>query len=57
VWDKKALLDRLAQVERILATAPATGRSAADMKRFQEYRPTVEAFINVGGTGGAAALP
>jgi spore coat protein CotH len=57
VWDAKALHDRLAQVERILATAPTTGRAAADVKRFVGYRPVIEAFINAGGTSGAAALP
>jgi len=58
VWDKKVLLDRLAQVEKILATAPTTGRSAADVKRFFAYRPTIEAFINAGVNADArAALP
>ena len=58
VWDKKVLLDRLAQVEKILATAPTTGRSAADVKRFTAYRPTIEAFINAGvNTDARAALP
>ena len=57
VWDKKVLLDRLAQVDRILATAPATGRTAVDVKRFADYRPVIEAFINAGGTNGSAALP
>ena len=57
VWDKKVLHDRLAQVERILATAPTTERSAADVKRFAGYRPVIEAFINAGGTHGAASLP
>ena len=58
VWDKQVLLDRLAQVEKILATAPTTGRSAADVKRFFAYRPTIEAFINAGVNADArAALP
>ena len=57
VWDKKVLLERLAQVGRILATAPATGRTAVDVKRFADYRPVIEAFINAGGTNGSAALP
>ena len=57
VWDKKVLLDRLSQVDRILSTAPETGRAAADVKRFVGYRPTIEAFINAGGTAGAAGLP
>jgi spore coat protein H len=58
VWDQRVLLDRLTQVERILAAAPATGRTAADVKRFASYRPTIEAFITAGGTtGGGAALP
>ena len=58
VWDKKVLLDRLAQVERILDTAPTTGRSAADVKRFLGYRPTIEAFIDAGVNSDArAALP
>ena len=42
---------------RILATAPATGRTAVDVKRFADYRPVIEAFINAGGTNGSAALP
>ena len=57
VWDKKVLLDRLAQVDRILSTAPATDRSAVDVKRFAGYRPVIEAFINAGGTVGSAQLP
>ena len=57
VWDKKVLLDRLAQVDRILSTAPTTGRTAVDVKRFSDYRGTVEAFINAGGTIGSAQLP
>ena len=58
VWDKRALLQRLSQVERILATAPATGRTAADVTRFTSYRPVIEAFINAGGTtNGVAGLP
>ena len=57
VWDKKVLLDRLAQVDRILSTAPATGRTAVDVKRFADYRGVIEAFINAGGTIGSAQLP
>ena len=57
VWDKKVLHDRLAQVERILATAPRTERSAADVKRFISYRPVIEAFINANGTNGGDGLP
>ena len=57
IWDKKVLLDRLAQVNRILSTAPGTGRTAVDVKRFVDYRPVVEAFINAGGTNGSATLP
>ena len=58
VWDKRALVARLAQVDRILATAPATTRAAADVKRFADYRPVIEAFINAAGTtNGAAGLP
>ena len=50
VWDKTALHERLAQVGRILTTAPATPRAAADVKRFVDYRPVIEAFIDNGGT-------
>ena len=57
VWDKKVLHDRLAQVERILATAPKTERSVADVKRFTSYRPVIEAFINANGTNGGDSLP
>ena len=57
VWDRKVLLDRLAQVNRILATAPTTGRTAVDVKRFADYRPVIEAFINAGGTTNSAGLP
>ncbi|HEX5107688.1 MAG TPA: hypothetical protein VFV95_04545 [Vicinamibacterales bacterium] len=58
VWDKKALHDRLAEVARILASAPATGRAAADVKKFTDYRPVIEAFIDAGGTtNGTAGLP
>jgi len=58
VWDKQVLLDRLAQVGKILAMAPATGRSALDVKKFAAYRPTIEAFINAGVNADArAALP
>ena len=58
VWDKKVLLDRLEQVGRILAAAPKTGRTMADVERFRNYRPVIEAFINAGGTtNGVAGLP
>jgi len=58
VWNKKALLDRLAEVARILASAPRTTRAAADVTQFTDYRPVIEAFINAGGTtGGVAGLP
>ncbi len=58
VWDKGVLLRRLEQVERILATAPNTPRTAADVQRFTSYRPVIEAFINAGGTtNGVAGLP
>ena len=57
VWDKRALLERLAQVDRILQSAPPTARAAADVARFSSYRPVIEAFINAGGTSGAAELP
>ena len=50
--------DRLAEVARILASAPATGRAAADVKKFTDYRPVIEAFIDAGGTtNGTAGLP
>jgi spore coat protein CotH len=58
VWDKKALHERLADVARVLATAPKTPRAAADVQKFTEYRPVIEAFINAGGTtNGVAGLP
>ena len=58
IWDKKALLDRLAQVDRILATAPKTTRAAADVQKYVSYRPVIETFIKAGGTtNGAAGLP
>jgi hypothetical protein len=58
VWDKKALLDRLAEVGRVLSSAPGTPRTAADVKKFADYRPVIEAFINAGGTtNGVAGLP
>ena len=38
-------------------TAPTTGRAAADVKRFNDYRSVIEAFINAGGINGAAGLP
>jgi len=58
VWDKQALHARLAAVARILASAPQTTRAAADVKKFTDYRPVVEAFINNGGTTNpVAGLP
>jgi spore coat protein CotH len=58
VWDKQALLARLAEVGRILASAPTTGRAATDVKKFADYRPVIEAFINNGGTtNGVDRLP
>jgi hypothetical protein len=58
VWDKKVLLDRLAQVDRVLATAPKTARTQADVKKFLDYRRVIEAFINNSGTtNGVAGLP
>jgi len=58
VWDKKALLDRLGEVGRILASAPTTARAAADVKKFADYRPVIEAFVNNGGTtNGVDRLP
>ena len=57
IWDKQVLHSRLADVARVLSTAPQTTRAGADVKRFTDYRPTIEAFINAGGTSGAASLP
>ena len=58
VWNKKVLLDRLAQVERVLASAPRSARAQADVKKFHDYRPVIEAFINAAGTtNGVAGLP
>jgi spore coat protein H len=58
VWDKSFLLDRLGQVDRILKTAPQTAKTAEDVKKFIDYRPVIEAFINNGGTAnGTAGLP
>jgi hypothetical protein len=44
-------------VDRVLASAPKTGRTAADVQKFVDYRRIIEAFINAGGTSGAAGLP
>lgn len=58
VWDKKVLHARLAEVARILASAPMTTRAAADVQRFVDYRRVIEAFIDGGGTTiDAASLP
>ena len=57
IWHKQVLLDRLAEVGRILATAQATARSAADTKKVAGYRHVIQAFINAGGTLGSAGLP
>lgn len=50
VWDKPFLLERVAQVGRILAAADKTPRLQADIDRFNTHRPAVERFINGGGT-------
>jgi hypothetical protein len=58
VWHRQALLARVAQVAKILATAERTGRTADDLRRFETNRPVVEAFINAGGTtNGTSGLP
>jgi spore coat protein CotH len=58
VWDKAALLARVAQVERLLAMATPGPKVTADVAKFQRLRPLIEAFINNGGTtGGTANLP
>jgi spore coat protein CotH len=58
VWNRQALLARVAQVAKILATAQRTGRTATDLTRFERHRPVVEAFINAGGTtNGTSRLP
>ena len=50
--------DVAVQVDRILATAPKTPRAQADVKKFHDYRPVIEAFINAAGTtDGVAGLP
>jgi hypothetical protein len=52
------LHDRLAEVGRILASAPTTTRTAADVKKFTDYRRVIEAFIDSGGTtNSVAGLP
>lgn len=50
VWDETALLERVAQVGRLLATAERTGQTASDIARFEANRATVEAFIRSHGT-------
>jgi spore coat protein H len=56
VWDEAALLERVAQVGRILATAERKGRTAGDISRFESNRKIVEDFIRSRGTtqGGRA---
>lgn len=56
VWDKQALLARVAQVGTIFNTAnKADAKIAADIARFDKYRPTVETFINYVGLSGGYA--
>ena len=58
VWDKDALLARVAEVERLLGSATPSARVTSDIAKFQRLRPVIEAFINNGGTtGGTANLP
>lgn len=52
IWDQKYLLDRVARVAAIFATAERTGRTATDLRRFESYRRDVEKFIKAGGTNG-----
>jgi spore coat protein CotH len=50
VWDEAALLERVAQVGRLLATAERKGQTAIDISRFESYRRVVEGFIRSHGT-------
>jgi hypothetical protein len=57
VWDQPALLERVAQVGRILAAAEKTPRLEADIARFNTHRPAIEKFITTGGTTSALPKP
>jgi hypothetical protein len=48
VWDQKVLLDRVADVARILGTVESSGRTGSDVARFASYRSFVESYIKSG---------
>jgi len=48
VWDQKVLLDRVAEVARILGTVDPSGRTGSDVARFTNYRGSVESYIKSG---------
>lgn len=50
IWDEAVLLERVAQVGRLLATAERKGTTAADLARFEANRRIVEDFIRSHGT-------
>ncbi len=61
IWDKAALRERVAQVDRIFSeytAAHKSGRTTSDIRRFYSYRRTIERFIDAGGTtNGTRGLP
>ena len=50
VWNQRILLDRLNGVASILTTAGTSGRTGADIARFNGYRSFVESIIRAGGS-------
>lgn len=58
IWDRPALLARVAEVARVLETADKHDRTTRDIARFKSGRDLVETFIEGGGTTrGTAYLP
>jgi spore coat protein CotH len=49
VWNQELLLERLARVATVFATAEKTGRTGADVAQFERFRPSMESVIRAGG--------
>lgn len=48
VWNQAVLMERVADVAKILSTAETTGRTANDVGRFGSMRPIIENIIRSG---------
>ena len=49
VWNKQLLLDRVANVDKLLQKVERSGRTGDDISRFMTNRPRIDSLIRAGG--------